>query len=219
MNRNEIESEYRERREEIEARLEQFNALRDASDERLFKELVFVILTSQSRAEKAWDAVEQLEEEDLLLDGSLDQIEEVLADHGIQYERSKAGYIVSNRKNLSQPTLEDPTASLKLSNRIKPDDLESTRAWLVENLAGVSWKGASHFLRNIGYGDEFAIVSGYIARTLFELGLRDSADPPTTEQEYLEAENSVQDLSEELGIGIQELDLLLWAMQTGEVFK
>lgn len=219
MKKENILSEYRERETEISSRLEQFELLRDASDTRLFKELVFVILTSQSGAENAWDATEELESRGLLQDGSRKEIEHVLADHDIQYERNKADYIVSNRNALSQPTLNDPTVSLKLSDRIDPDDLESTREQLVEELKGVSWKGASHFLRNVGHGNSFAIVSGYISKALFQLDLQESVEPPKNREDYFEAEEKVQELAGELGIDVQALDLVLWAMQTGEVFK
>ncbi|EHK00979.1 hypothetical protein HRED_10282 [Candidatus Haloredivivus sp. G17] len=40
MNREDLHQHYSEKRPEIESRLEEFKALREASDKRLFKELV-----------------------------------------------------------------------------------------------------------------------------------------------------------------------------------
>lgn len=219
MNPEDIAQHYEENKAEIEQRLEEFRDLRDSNDYRLFMELCFVILTSQSSAKKAWAAVEQLDNQNLLLEGSKSEIAEVLRQNEIQYEENKAGYLVDNRELLSQPTLRNPTKELKIREKLNFDDLEKTREWLVENIKGMSWKGASHFLRNIGYGDEFAIVSSYISKTLFKLELIEEAELPKDKEKYLEQEEKVRELAEELGMNIQALDLTLWSMETGEVFK
>lgn len=219
MKPEEIKGHYRENLQEIENRLEKFRELREGSDYRLFMELCFVILTSQSSAKKAWKAVEELDSQNLLLEGDRSEIAEVLQEHEIQYEQNKTGYILDNRKFLSQPTLKNPTNELKLREKLDLENLEKTREWLVGNIKGISWKGASHFLRNIGYGDEFAIISNYITRNMLKLGLVEDAEPPTDREEYVEQEEKMRELAEELEIDIQALDLVLWSMETGEVFK
>ena len=83
----------------------------------------------------------------------------------------------------------------------------------------MSWKGSSHFLRNIGYGDDFAIISSHIINVLHELGLLETLDPPSGKKEYLEIERKFQDLARTLEIDVKELDLVLWSMRTGKVFK
>ena len=207
-----------ERMPEVEERLQEFSELKDANEYRLFKELIFVILTSQTSAKKAWEAAEQLERHGLILEGDETQIAEVLQENEVQYEQNKASYIVQNMQKLSQPTLQDPTNELKISNKIDDSNLEKTRRWMVENLQGVGWKGASHFLRNIGYGD-IAIVSNYIAEDLYELGLTEEPSQPSNEKEYLEAEEKMKELAEKLDLSVEALDLVLWSMETGEVFK
>jgi Thermostable 8-oxoguanine DNA glycosylase len=219
MNRQEIREAYREKQGEIKSRLEEFEDLRDASNRRLFRELVFVILTSRSEAEKCWEAANRLEEKGLLLEGGGDEIEGVLRKQGVSYEKDKAGYIVENRQELSQPTLQDPSNSLKMGDMIDPEDLQKTRKRLVEELKGVGWKTASHFLRNVGYGDDFAILSGYIAKKLHQLGITGSPEPPGNREEYMEMEQKFRTLAKETGIGVRELDLVLWSMETGEVFR
>ncbi|MFB6200040.1 MAG: N-glycosylase [Candidatus Nanohaloarchaea archaeon] len=219
MNRKQIKKQYREQQEVVEDRLKSFRQLRNSSDRRKFQELVFVILTSQTSAKQAWKAAEKLNELKLLKDGSKKEIGQVLENFEIQYEQKKASYIVENRQLLSQPTLEKPEKELKLEQRIKTDDLESTRSWLAENMKGIGMKGASHFLRNIGYGNSFAIVSNHIITVLHELKLREKPDPPQNREEYLEVEETVQTLAEQLSIDVKALDLVLWSMKTGEVFK
>ncbi|MFB6190224.1 MAG: DNA lyase [Candidatus Nanohaloarchaea archaeon] len=219
MDTEDVNQEYREREQEIESRLQEFEELRDADSERWFKELVFVILTSRSSAKDSWKAVEKLDELNLLEDGGEEEIAEVLAMEGVRYERSKSRYIVNNRRKLSRPTLESTSGKLKLESRVDPENLEATRERLVDGLKGVGWKGASHFLRNIGYGNGFAIVSGRITSKLHELGVIESLEQPSGKEEYLEVEERMRGLSRELDIDIKALDLVLWAMETGEIFK
>ncbi len=219
MNQDAIKQQYLNEEGLIKERLEEFEGLRDASDYRMFKELVFVIITSQTSARKSWEATEEMAREDMLRNGGKDEIASLLDKYEVQYERNKAKYIVSNRKKLSQPTLNDPTSGLKIRNKIDVSDLKKTRAWLVENIDGLSWKGASHFLRNIGYGDDFAILSGYISKTMFKLGILEDPEPPKNKEEYLEQEEKFRKLSRDTGIETGALDLVIWSLQTGEVFK
>lgn len=219
MNPEDIKQHYKEHKQEIHNRLEDFRDLRDSNDYRLFMELCFVILTSQSSAKNAWKAVEQLDDQNLLLEGDRSEIADLLRQNEIQYEENKAGYLVESREFLSQPTLNNPTKELKIKEKLDLDDLGKTREWLVENIKGISWKGASHFLRNVGYGDEFAIVSNYISKSLFQLQLIEEAELPKDKEKYLDQEEKMKQLANELGIDIQALDLVLWSMETGEIFK
>lgn len=219
MKLREVRQHYRDHEDEIERRLTQFEKLRRSPDRRWFKELVFVILTSKSSAKSSWEAVEELDNRGLLIDGSKQEIAEVLEEFGVSFEASKADYIVRNRELLAQPTLTQPEKGLKLRQKLDLNDLEKSRAWLVENIRGLSWKGGSHFLRNIGYGDEFGIVSQHILTALKQLGLIENVEPPRTEDEYGQIEAAMRELAEETGIDVKALDLVLWSMETGEVFK
>jgi N-glycosylase/DNA lyase len=219
MNTEDIRQHYQENQQEINKRLEAFKELRDAQDHRWFLELVFVILSSQTEAKKAWKAAKELDIHGLLLEGDKDTINTVLEDHDIQYERNKADYIVENREKLSQPTLADPQKKLKLKDKVDPDNLEKSREWLAENIKGISWKGASHFLRNIGYGNSFGIISKHILTALNQLGAIESTDQPSNRDEYVEIEEKMQELSRKVDVEVPALDLILWSMQTDEIFK
>lgn len=219
MNKQKIKEHYKEHKSEIDSRLDDFESLRDSSEKRKFKELVFVILTSQSSAEDCWEATNQLESKNLLLSDNKTAISEVLEKHGVSYPKDKTDYIVENRKILSQPTLQNPKSCLKISERIKKDSLDDTRLWMAENLKGISWKGSSHFLRNIGYGNSFAIISTHIITFLHEIGLLESPKTPNSREEYIEMEEKIKQISKELDIDIKALDLVLWSMKTGKIFK
>ncbi|MEF8880519.1 MAG: hypothetical protein V5A72_01670 [Candidatus Nanohaloarchaea archaeon] len=219
MNRKELREHCLKNQDEIDARLEDFRGLREASENRLFNELCFVILTSQSSAEDAWEATEELDKKGLLENPDKKRIESVISSYGIQYEARKAEFISENFNFLSQPTFDEPSKSMKVSQRIRPDDLEQCRKWFVENIKGLSWKGSSHFLRNIGYGDSFAILSSHTVSVLFDLGVLKISEPPKNKSGYLEAEKKVQDFAKDIDIDIQALDLVLWSYRTGKVFK
>ncbi len=218
MKKEDILLHYENNKSEIKNRLKQFKKLRNSSDERIFQELAFVIFTSQSSAEYSWSAAENIGENNLL---KLDKTElaDLLAQEEIMYEEQKAKYIVQNREFLSQPTFKDPSTELKLKSRIRPNDINASRKWLVKNIKGISWKGSSHFLRNIGYGDEFAILSKHTVSVLFDLDVLKISEPPKSEKNYLKAEKRVQTFSKEINISIQALDLALWSYKTGKVFK
>ena len=218
MNREKVRNHYRDNKEEIESRLREFRGLREASDERLFQEISFVIFSSQSSAENSWSAAQRLGEKGLL-EKDKENISRVLRQEEIQYEERKADYIISNREKLSQPTFNDPSTDLKLRQQIRPENLEKSRKWFAENIKGLSWKGASHFLRNTGYGKDFAILSSHTVSVLFDLEVIKASEPPKNAEEYLEMEEKVREFSEEISIDIQALDLVLWSMRTGEVFK
>ena len=218
MNREKVKNHYRDNKEEIESRLKEFRDLREASDERLFQELSFVIFSSQSSAKKSWNAAQRLGEKGLL-EKDRETIAQVLRQEEIQYEERKADYIISNRKKLSQPSFNDPSTDLKLRQQIRPKNLEKSRKWLAENIKGLSWKGASHFLRNTGYGKDFAILSSHTVSVLFDLEVIKASKPPKNAEKYLEMEQKIQEFSREIDIDIQALDLVLWSMRTGEVFK
>lgn len=218
MNRKKVEQHYRDNKKGLESRLEEFRGLREASDDRLFQELSFVIFSSQSSAKKSWEAAQRIGQRGLL-EKDKEDIAQVLSQEEVQYEEKKADYLIHNRKKLSQPTFNDPSTDLKLRTQIRPENLVKTRKWFAENIKGLSWKGASHFLRNIGYGDSFAILSSHTVSVLYDLEVFETSKLPKNEDEYLIMEKKVQKFSEEIGIDIQALDLVLWSLRTGEVFK
>ncbi|WP_414836753.1 hypothetical protein [Candidatus Nanohalococcus occultus] len=215
---SDVESQYEEVKDTAAQRMDQFHSLRDSSNERLFQELVFVILSSQTDAEQAWNAAAKLEELNLLR-GTEAEIVEILEQYDIQYERKKAEQIVKARNELSQPTLTNPTNELTIKERLPLENPEKARKWLVENIPGIGLKGASHFLRNTGYGEDLGIASRHTLAVLDELGLLEDASPPSNIEEYAKMEEAMRELGEELGIPAGAIDLVLWSMKTGKVFR
>lgn len=218
MNEEDVLEAYQDRKEVIEERLEEFEELSNASEERKLQELAFVIFSSQTEARKAWSASKEIYRDGLLLKGDGGKIEKLLESHEVSYSEEKAGYIREVREKLMQPTLENPSRELKLSSVLEGKDLEDSRKWMVESLPGVGMKSASHFLRNTGT-DRVAILSGHVVSLLYELGETGETEPPAGRQEYLEMERCFLNLSDRLELEPSALDLVLWSMRTGEVFR
>jgi N-glycosylase/DNA lyase len=125
----------------------------------------------------------------------------------------RAAYIIHTREYLKREfgfKLRDLIFSFK-------DPLER-RDFFASNkdIKGIGYLQASHFLRNIGFCG-YAILDKNIMKMLYEFGVVDSAKPPTTKRNYLKIENTIKAFSDKLGIGIDELDLLLWSVRTGHI--
>jgi len=198
----------------LQGRLEDFARLwREASEEDLFGELAFCLLTPQTGARKCDAAVAHLRETDLLWHGSKGQIARALR-HRVRFHNHKAEYLVEARRIFSD------------SGRISVRSLVQRRGtpylmreWLVRNVPGLGHKEASHFLRNIGLGQDLAILDRHVLRNLVACAVIPRVPTTLTSWKYLEIEAAVREFAADVGIPMGELDLLLWSKETGEVFK
>ncbi|HPE63843.1 MAG TPA: N-glycosylase/DNA lyase [Methanothrix sp.] len=210
---DEILAFHRAQKEKIDARLADFRRIwSEGSDRDLFAELAFCILTPQSRARTCWPAVERLRGCDLLFAGSSDEILEKLSN--VRFKERKASYIVAARNQF--------TRDGRLRVRSVLEGFESPfalREWLVENVMGLGYKEAGHFLRNVGLGEDLAILDRHILKNLVLLGVIDEVPASLTKRRYLEIERRMIEFSKKTGIPMGHLDLLLWSKETGEIFK
>ena len=90
--------------------------------------------------------------------------------------------------------------------------------FFVENVKGFGYKEASHFLRNIGFKG-YAILDKHILNSLIEFNIADEAKMPLNKERYKELENKLRIFSNEVGIPMDELDLLLWSRKNGRILK
>lgn len=207
----EIREIYREIRGEIESRIADFQELwEEERYEDIFDELVFCLFTPQSKARACWSAVEELKEKDMLGDGSEKEISDQI--NRVRFRNNKAGYVVEAREKFGDVLeLKEKLASF--------DDSKEARRWVVENIKGLGYKEASHFLRNVGYAQDLAILDRHILRNLVEIGVINEEPKTLTKKRYLKIEEKMKDFSDEIGIPIHHLDLVLWYKEAGEVFK
>ena len=203
------------RRKEIRARLTEFDQVWNSkSDARLWEEMVYCIFTAGASASSGMIAVDAVKP--LLDSGSRIAITRALKKPpAYRFHNVRAEHVVATRKFLRT----------NFSMRLR-DQLESfgnpaeRRDWLARTpgIKGLGYKEASHFLRNIGFKG-YGILDKHIIRCLAELGVLDSAKPPTTRARYLASESLMKHFANEIGINFDELDLALWSMKTGKILK
>ena len=98
-------------------------------------------------------------------------------------------------------------------------DVFEKREWILKNIKGMGLKEANHVLRNLGFGENIAILDRHILRNLAELNVIDEVPKTITEKKYYEIEEKMREYSKYSGIKMDELDLVLWYKEAGEVFK
>jgi N-glycosylase/DNA lyase len=208
----ELQTLYGEKRDAIHRRLGEFREILRNSDNDVFAELCFCLLTPQSSAKTCWAAVSRLKERSLLMKGNASEIQLQLND--VRFGDSKAKYIVEARDLFTKD------GDLYLKSHLNSfANLFELREWMVENVKGLGYKEASHFLRNVGLGEEFAILDRHILRNLKRLGVIPEVPVSITKKRYLEIEEKLRGFSREIGIPLADLDLLFWSRETGWIFK
>lgn len=212
-NAGELLKKYAGRKEEIKKRLQEFREVFNQDDKRIFTELAFCLCTPQSKATYAWNAITALNKNSFLLSGNEEQIQPFL--NAVRFNESKAKHIVTARKTFSE------NGQLKIKQTLLQfkNNQQIMREWLVENVMGLGMKEASHFLRNIGLGSELAILDRHILKNLYEYGAIEEIPKTLTEKKYLEIEKKMKGFSQRIRVPFDELDLLLWAEETGFIFK
>jgi N-glycosylase/DNA lyase len=210
---DDIFAEYALRGPEIRARLVDFSSIPRKS---WFYELAYCLLTPQSSAVNASHAIERLQEEQFFERGA--DPTPVLRDraHYIRFHNTKA-------RRLGEARVLFPLLQTELErSRSHPDpfvtDGEVLREWLLRNVRGLGWKEASHFLRNIGYRN-LAILDRHILRNLRHHGAIRSIPPSVSPGHYRSIEHAFKKFAVAVEIPMDELDLLFWSRETGEIRK
>ena len=210
----EIEKIYKEKQKEIEKRLKEFKEIWErGSNEDIHAELSFCILTPQSKAVNAWKAITTLRENGLLFNGSAEDIVEYL--NIVRFKNNKAKYLVALREQMQNEKGEIVTKDF--FNSIT--DVKEKREWIVKNIKGMAYKEAGHFLRNVGFGKEIAILDRHILKNLVKLEVIEDVPKSLTPKLYLEIEEKMKAYCKFISIPMDSLDLLLWYKEAGEIFK
>lgn len=203
--------DYKKKRPKIKSRLKDFSKVWKSSEKDIFAELCFCICTPQAKAVSCDKAVSGLKRNNVLYKGSLSQIRKGL--QNVRFPNNKSKYIYEARKFLTVK------GSIKLKEKIDVLDIKQTREWLVKNIKGIGFKEASHFLRNIGLGRDIAILDVHILKNMVRYGMIAQRPKGINCRIYLSLEESMKKFSQKVGIPLDELDLLFWSSETGEIFK
>ncbi len=196
---------------EIEERLSDFRKLRAASEEKIFEELSFCLLTPGAKAENCKKIIEELKEKNLLFRGSRRDLWPYL-----KYARfydQKACRLMGARGFFKE------SGKLSIKSKVFSGEPEHIREWLVKNVKGLGHKEASHFLRNIGLGEKLAILDRHILKRLKGYGVLREVPISLTPKRYLEIEREMRKFSKRSGIPLSHLDLLFFSDATGKPVK
>ena len=189
----------------INTRMNQFSYIRDTSIDDIFIEMCFCIMTANCGAEKCIEIHELIGKDFLKL--SEIGLVKAFREYGYRFPNIRANYICESRKLINE--LENKLDHAK-------DEIQ-LREWIVKHIKGLGYKEASHFLRNIGF-TSYAIIDFHIVDVLVKHDLIEK--PKTmTKSKYLEIENILKEVGEELNLNMAQLDLYLWYMETGKVLK
>ena len=194
-----------ERSAEIRRRLHDFS---NVPKEEYFYELIYCVLTPQSSAVNAGKAIRLMKLQDLFHTDTDPGPFLHQKDFYIRFHKTKAKRILTIKEQF-------PVIERHLSNGTLSTEL---REWLIKNVNGLGWKEASHFLRNIGHRN-LAILDRHILKNLLRFGVIRSRPKTLTPKDYQSIELKFKKFSEAVGIPIDELDLLFWCMETGEILK
>jgi N-glycosylase/DNA lyase len=209
----EMKEVYKQQHAAIERALKSYRAKWEkGSQEEVLSELLFCILTPQSKAKACWSCMESIIRKDLLLKGNEKQILSELKYPRFKYKKAK--YFIEARDKFvknGKAVIKDFMAGFN-------DPIEM-RDWFHENIKGYGLKEASHFLRNVGFGDDIAILDRHILRNLAKLGVIKEVPAHISEKLYHEIEEKMKTFAKKQKIPMGALDLILWAKETGVVFK
>ncbi|MEK6918839.1 MAG: N-glycosylase/DNA lyase [Nanoarchaeota archaeon] len=198
-------------RKVIDGRLKEFDYfLSDkASNEDLFLELAFCLMTANFQAEKSLIIQKELGEGFLTM--SEDELAKKLKFMGHRFWPQRAERIVLARKHLPH-----------IKRIINEKSGLELRDWFVDNVKGLGLKESSHFLRNIGFRD-YAIVDFHIIDILNEHKMLEGSGivrkKGLNKNRYLLVEKVLRELASKLNMSLSELDLCLWYLETGKVLK
>lgn len=187
--------------EVINSRSSEFEELGKNSEEEIFKELCFCLLTANFSASGGIKIQNEIGPGFLAL--PKEELAKKLKELGHRFPNVRAEYIFLARESFPKINL--------ASERVRED--------LVLGIKGLGMKEASHFLRNIGYKD-YAIIDFHIVDFLVKQNLLET---PKTKQiaprKYLEIESLLREIAETTKLSLGELDLYLWYLETGKVLK
>jgi len=204
----------------VKQRLAEFTSLRRASEERIFYELCYCILTPQSSGRACDRIVFDLAEKGVLTDPITRRSELESGLKKTRFWRKKSQNIIQAWERFASSTREQ---SLKELLDLKTDFTTPAdfRNWLRGELRGlgIGMKEASHFLRNTGRYKEIAIVDRHVLGCLAELDFDCGGGSLKSEGDYLRREQEMIDFSHVSEIPVEELDLLFWSARTGYIFK
>jgi len=203
---NALQQSYKTRKSKIKSRLKDFTKVPESE---YFYEIAFCLLTPQSKQIHAEEVIEKLKKRDFQ-NKKFNPVKYLRdPNHYIRFHNVKSDRLLKLRE--VYPYLHSEIAD-------KNRDPHELRALLLKHVKGLGWKEASHFLRNIGFRN-LTILDRHVLKHLKNLNAIDEIPKTISPKKYLEIEKKFGQFSKKVSIPLDELDLLFWSEETGEVRK
>ncbi len=198
---NDIKLHYNKK---INDRVIDFMNIGKSGNKSLFIELCFCILTANTSAEMG------IKTQKYIMGGFIeydrDKLRDELKKVKYRFYNKRTDYIVNARFIIN-----DLTGLLSGNNKTY------IREYLVNNIKGVGYKEASHFLRNIGVFD-FAILDKHIMKILKEYNYIDEIKL-SSKNDYLKTEKIFNEIAKSYKLKPGIFDLYLWKIATDKILK
>ena len=182
-------------------RLIEFAELGRQGNDEWFSELCFCVLTANAQAQRAIDIQKYLGIAGFM-QATEEHIAQTIKSFGHRFHNMKAKYIVLARKYKN------------IKDHLKDLSSIEAREFIANNIKGLGYKEASHFLRNVGYED-LAIIDRHIIKFLHQNNFIKQIPKVITKKLYLEYEHILKRYK----INLNRLDLMIWCHITGKVLK
>jgi N-glycosylase/DNA lyase len=188
----------------VRERIAEFSRIQKEGNESWFHELCFCILAANTSSAMAWRVQKAVSAKEFL----------TLPKEAL---RKKLNQLRTRFYNMRTEYIFEARNHMPLQQTLHKLSIQEKRKFLAKNVKGISFKEASHFLRNIGYLD-FAILDKHVINILNEYKIIRQKKPVTIKR-YLAIEKKLQKIADRLKITQGELDFYLWYMKTGKVMK
>lgn len=222
---SDLKNLYKDIQPEIKQKYDTFRMIWGLGDSEIFPELVFCLCTPQTNAKHGWKATKALIQSGYLhvpINNIVEEqqriiiISNILSEAGVRFKKNKAKYIVQAIKRFNNGFPFKTFIKQKIESY---SDMIEVRNWFADNVYGMGMKEASHFLRNIGLGENICILDRHILRNLEEYGVVEKIPQSISKKAYLNIEKEMIKFSKEVNIPIFALDFVFWYRAKGELFK
>lgn len=198
---------------EVDKQISRFkNIWNKGSDEDLFIELAFCLLTPQAKALEAWAAICRLTETGQLFNADAATLSKFL--NRVRFKNNKALNLVAGREMFSG---DNGFKTREILNRA--GNIFEKRKWLAENVRGMGYKEASHYLRNIGFVEEIAILDRHILKNMVYYKIIPEIPKSLNPENYLDFEKKMKNFASKTNIPLAYLDYIFWYKETNVIFK
>ena len=190
--------------DQITSTIQSFEYYRTATNDELFSELCYCILTANCQAKTCMNIQDTFPHS--FSHATTEQITTHLRNHHYRFPNIRSQFIKKAQiyKN-------------DLKEHLEKNQGLQRRQWLTTHIKGLGMKESSHFLRNIGYPD-YAIIDTHIISLLHNYEI--IKKPKTiTKKRYLHIEEKLNQIAKETNLTLATLDLYLWYMKTGWILK